>query len=265
MVVTERAIGYKTGQTFYLKPIFDVHLGKAACDVKAFKAFLADSDENTYFIGGGDLYDSVVVTDPRYRKSQDNTVGDAVVDRQIDRGVALLEPYRERLLGLCAGNHEDVVTKKCGTNMTQRTCDALGVPFLGYSGLYRLRFSENGGRGRKLVIRYHHGWGGGSRTQGADLTKYSKDMQYWDADLFLYGHVHRRQTDKVDRLGLCGKKIVPRPKWMCICGTFLKTYTATSDPTYSEIKGYPPVSVGGVVVEIKPMTRGWMNIKAYQS
>ena len=264
MEITTRKIEYKYGDTVKLVPIFDVHLGNAACDVAAFRKFLAGFDENTYFIGGGDFFDAVVVTDKRYRKSIDASAGDDIIDQQIDKGEELLKPYAGRILGMGTGNHEDTVTKRSGTNMMARLCKRLDVPFLGFSGLYKLQFREKGGRGRTVIIRYHHGWGGGSRTQGADLTKYSKDMAYWDADVFLYGHVHRQQTDQVPRLGLSGNRLIARPKIICICGTFLRTYTKGTDPTYSEVCGYPPVAIGGVTVEITP-NRSWVDMKAYLS
>ena len=263
MKVIQRTILYKYGDTIRIKPIFDVHYGAKACDVKAFKAYLKDSDEHTYFIGGGDLLDSIIVNDIRYRKSSDPFQGDDIIDTQVSEMTDILMPYKDRIICLATGNHEDVITKRCGTNPTKRIAKNIGTSFIGYSGLIRLAFRENKGRGRVVVVRIHHGWGGGSRTQGADLTKYSKDLQYWDADLFLYGHVHRRQTDSVPRIGLVGTKMVSKPKTMCICGTWLKTYVNGVDPTYSEIKGYPPVEIGGVSINIKP-TMDWVKIKAYQ-
>ena len=268
MKVTTHSVNYKYGESFNLKPIADIHLGNKACDVNAFKEYLSDSNENTLFVGIGDLLDCVVVKDlKRYRKSADDTQGDSVVDEQIDRAEEILRPYRDRIVGLGHGNHEDEIVKRAGTNPIKRICKRLDVPFLGYSGLIKLIFSitKNGervGRVRTVIIRYHHGWGGGSRTQGADLTKFSKDLSYWDADIFLYGHVHRQQTDSVPRLGLCGEKLISKPKIMCICGTFLKTYLEGTDPTYSEVKGYPPVELGGVVVNIKPHRR-WVKIKSF--
>ena len=264
MKVIQYTIPYRLGDTVKIKPLFDVHYGAAACDIKAFKSYLADSDDKTYFIGGGDLLDSITVADIRYRKSNDTSDGDDIIDSQVDRMTEILMPYKDRIICLATGNHEDVITKKCGTNPTKRMAKNLGTEFLGYSGLVKLRFTENGARGRTVVIRLHHGWGGGSRTQGADLTKYSKDLQFWDADLFLYGHVHRNQTDRVPRLGLVGMTLVAKPKLMCICGTFLKTLTDGTDPTYSEIKGYPPVDVGGVTIEITPNNK-WVKMRAYQA
>lgn len=262
MNIIERRINYKFGDIIKIRPFFDIHYGVKACDVSAFKKDLQNVDDDTYLIFGGDLLDSIHSRDPRYRKSNDIYDGDAIIDNQINDMIKLLEPYKDRILGLMVGNHEDEITKRCGTNPTDRICKALNAPNLGYSGLFKLVLTEQGSRTRTIIIRFHHGYGGGSRTQGADLTKYSKDMQYFDADLFLYGHVHRRQVDEVPRLGLSGIRLIAKPKILCICGTYLKTYIQGNDPTYSEVKGYPPVSVGGVMVEIKP-SGSWVKMRAY--
>jgi len=260
--ITERRIPYKFGDTIKLKPFFDVHAGVKACDIQAFKKDLQKVDDKTYLIFGGDMLDSIHSRDPRYRKSNDIYEGDAIIDNQINDMIELLEPYKDRILGLMVGNHEDEITKRCGTNPIDRMSKALAVPNLGYSGLFKLVFSENGSRGRTVVIRYHHGYGGGSRTQGANITKFSKDMQYFDADLFVYGHVHSRQVDEIPRLGLSGMKLVAKPKILCICGTYLKTYISGTDPTYSEVKGYPPVSIGSVAIDITPDSK-WVKMRAY--
>ena len=261
MVVFTYRIEYKYGNTIKIKPLFDVHYGHKACDINATKKYLAENDDkNTYIIGGGDTLDSIIVTDPRYRKSMDTSESDAIIDEQIDGIEKILLPYKERIIGLGRGNHEKTIILKCGTNPIKRLCKRLDTKDLGYSGLIRLLFSEKGGRGRSVTIRYHHGWGGGSRTQGADLTKYSKDLQYWDADIFLYGHVHRLQSDRVPRLGLSGEEFISKPKIECICGTFQKTYTKGSDSTWAEEKGYPPTEIGGLIINIKPVNK-WVEIK----
>ena len=261
MIVETKHIEYEYGDTITLKPFGDVHLGARACDIRAFKKYLSNSDDKTYFMCIGDYYDAIVVQDRRYQKSTDATIGDAIIDQQIEQGINLLEPYKDRLLGMALGNHENVVIKRAGTDMIARTCDALNVPHLGYSGLYRLVFREKNGRGRTVVIRYHHGWGGGSRTQGADLTKFSRDLVYWDADIFLFGHVHRKQTDEIPRLSLAGNKLLSKPMIVAICGTFLKTYIDGRMATYSEVKGYPPISVGGVMINIRP-DKSWVHLEA---
>ena len=261
MIIHQHRIEYKLGDTIKIKPIFDLHYGNRYCDIHAFRKFMADSDENTYFFGGGDLMDSIVIGDPRYQKSVDDTEGDAIIDGQVDGLYRELEPYKDRIIGLGRGNHESVIIKRCGTDPMARLCEKLGVGYLGFSGMIILKFSENGNRGRTVKIRWHHGWGGGSRTQGADLTKYSKDVTHWQADIYLYGHTHRKQADRVPRLGIAGQKLISKSKIVGICGTYLKTYTTTADSTYSEEKGYPPVEIGGIAINIKP-TNAWVDMWA---
>jgi len=258
MIILEKRIEYKYGEILKIKPIFDIHYGNSFCDKRKFIDFIEDRDENTYYFGGGDLLDSISVTDPRYRKSSDNTIGDDIIDQQINGMIDMLMPIKDKIIGIGSGNHEDVITKRSGTNPTKRMCKELETEFLGYSGLIRLVLSENKSRIRTVIIRWHHGWGGGSRTQGADLTKFSKDMLYWDADVFLYSHVHRKQSDRIPRLGLSGKKLIAKPMLLGICGTFLKTYSETGDPSYSEVKGYPPTELGGLTLNIKPSEK-WVK------
>jgi len=262
MIPFEYRIPYKYGESFRLKPLGDIHLGNTYCDVAALKEYLSDSDEHTRILGLGDMIDAVVTKDiKRYMKHSDGTKRDDVVDEQVDWMYEILAPYKELIIGLMDGNHEHTIVKYHGSNPNRRLCEKLGCQHLGYSCLGNLRFRENEGRARTVTIRAHHGWGGGSRTLGADLTKYSKDMAYYDADIFIYGHVHRRQSDTFPRLSLSGTRLIAKPRHLFICGTFLKTLSLTTDATYSEISGYPPTAIGGVNITIKP-DNNWVKIES---
>ena len=111
MIILKKRIEYHYGETIKIKPIFDVHYGSNNCDVSKFKKYIEDYDENTYFIGGGDLLDSITVTDPRYRKSNDSTSNDAVIDEQVNKMIEFLKPIKKRIIALGSGNHEDVDLK----------------------------------------------------------------------------------------------------------------------------------------------------------
>ena len=64
--------------------------------------------------------------------------------------------------------------------------------------------------------------------------------------------MHRKQSDRIPRLGVVGETLVSKPIMLGMCGTFLKTYSKGTDATYSEKKGYPPVEIGGLRLNIKP-------------
>lgn len=267
MVIAEYRVEYKLGDTWKLKPLFDIHCGAATCDLNELRKDLKESDSKTLFIGGGDVLDSIIVTDKRYRKSGDSTLGEAIIDEQIDILYQILKPYASKIIGLGEGNHEDTIIKRCGTNPIQRLCDKLATPkhkilYLGYSCLLKLIFTNNGAGARSVIIRQHHGWGGGSRTRGADITKYERDMGKWIADIFLFGHVHKKQVDRLPRLAMRGTKLVARPQLLVLCGTYKKSYTTNSITTWEETKGYPPSEIGCVTIFIKPDSHKWVKLSA---
>jgi len=233
------------------------------CDEKALKEFYSDKRRNVYFVDLGDWFDAIAPRDPRYRRaSVKATPTDALMNEALDISTAILYPQRKRIIGLGRGNHDDRILRDYGVDLVRLLLERLGgetradpAAFprsLGYSWGLTLRFRGETGGGRTLRIRGHHGWGGGSRTQGADLTKYAREAAGWDADVFVYGHVHRRQTDRIDRLGFTNDRLVAKPKLIGICGTFLKTYSDTDEPTYSESRGYPATSIGGLTLCVKP-------------
>jgi len=259
MLVIEKKIPYHYGETIKIKTIADIHYGHALCDVKALEYFLADSDKHTYFVGVGDFLDSIVVTDKRYRKSIDAISSEEIVDEQIDELYKILEPYKKQFINISLGNHEDTIVKKCGTNPAKRLAEKMGVPYTGYSCFIKLIMSENGGRGRTVIIHQHHGFGGGGRTSGGDLSKFARDASFYIGDIHLYGHVHRLQFDEIPRLGISGTKLIARPTILVICGTFKKSLTNTSTSTWEETMGFPPSKIGGATINIKP-NNTWVNI-----
>lgn len=248
-------------ETIRIKPIFDVHLGHKLCDVKAFANYLKDSDDRTYFIGGGDMLDSIIITDPRYRKSMDASESDSILNEQVDTLYEMLLPYKERILLFGCGNHEKTIVRKCSYNPIKELCRRLDVPYAGIGWIFTLRLRGKAGGGRTVYIRGHHGWGGGSRTQGGDITKFSKDLPFYDCDLFLYGHVHRKQYDEVPRISVLGNKLIAKPKKVVICGTFQKTLSDTEDDSWAEEMGFPPAAIGGVDIYITPKPHKWVSIK----
>jgi hypothetical protein len=262
VICIEYKIKYRPGEIIRIKPISDPHLFNAYCDVKAFRNYLADSGRNTYFLGMGDFFDAIVTVDPRFQKSV--AMGsDASLNDALDLGYELLSPYRNRIIGLGIGNHERTVLTKYNIHLMRWLCEKLGGQSkenpeayprsLGYSWGITLRLRADEGGGRTLRIRGHHGWGGGgSRTQGYPLTKYSRDMARWDADVYLYGHDHVKITDRIPRMSFTNNRIISRDKLIGVCGTFLKTLSQSDEPTYSEAAGYTPTGMGGLTLCIKP-------------
>lgn len=264
-------IDYKYGDTFKLLPLADLHYDgrgvNSICDVGKLKKDLAERvDDKTIIIGIGDWFGGILPSDvKRYNKDLDATSSNRILDEQVANLAEIFMPYKSRIYALGQGNHEDTILLKCGTSLVENLIEKLSTPehqilYMGYSWLLQLQFREANGRGRTMVIRGHHGWGGGSRTEGADITKYAHDVKFWQADLFIYGHVHRLKINDIEEGRMVGdsnwKTYLKR---MVVAGTYQKTYS-NKGTTYAEKRGYPPVTLRHPLIYLTPDRTAGVNI-----
>jgi hypothetical protein len=227
---------------------------------------MKDVDDKTLIVGVGDWLDSIIVPDKRYRKQFDANETEAIIDEEIDTLYDVMKPHAKQIIGIGDGNHEDNILKLCGTNPIRRLCSKLStkeheIPYLGYSWLLQVVFymdkNNRMEQTRRLIIRGHHGWGGGSRTEGADITKYSHDVKFWQADVFLYGHVHKLRFHDLEEGRMIGdKRWVTFQKKMIVCGTYQRTYSNGPEATWAETRGFPPTTIKHPVAFLKPTDNG---------
>jgi len=245
-----------------IKPIMDVHKGAKSCDLRAFRSFIAERDPLTYYFTNGDLWDSIYFDDKRFRLSGHDQSGqedDDPIDEEVREMADLLYPIKDRLICIGHGNHEDVVAKRCHTNPSKRLADLLEVPYLGYSFWFRINLIRQplSGKHNNHYVDFFvtHGFGGGTRTEGGSITKYSKFSDRFICDIFVGGHDHRKQYVRYPLLGIVGEKNVRlygRSKVVCLGGSWKKSYSDNTAVTWEETKGFPPTEIGGVTICIKP-------------
>jgi UDP-2,3-diacylglucosamine pyrophosphatase LpxH len=244
--------------TFKLIPLFDMHLGAAACDEnkldRTIKQILDTPD--CYTIAGGDMVDAILRQDMRryMHGCANQEITDALDDAlniSVRQAVKKLKPLADKgkLLGCMAGNHEVAVQKHHSFNISREICDRLDVPFLGYSCFYRLTLKKKK-HGAKFgwVIYLHHGFGGG-RKKGSSINNLIDLAIKFQADCYIMGHDHKKITTKEEQFKIThsgAPKIVTREKVFVRAGTFLKSYLDGGRTTYSEQAGYPPTSTGAV-------------------
>src|SRR5262245_29614742 len=148
-------------------------------------------DRGAWFIGMGDYIDFASPSNRQWLK------GVALYDTAElvleDTGQALAEevyaevlaPTRGRWLGLLEGHH--FAQFQSGETSDHRLCAMLRAPFLGTSAMVGVRFETTDGP-KVYTIWAHHGAGGGGRA-AAPVAKLEQLLPYWDADLFLIGHM----------------------------------------------------------------------------
>jgi hypothetical protein len=258
MVVIEKRIPYRYGgEPVRMRISSDLHLGHVLSKPKLIKKFL-EEDQEAFHLFNGDLHDAVVTADTRrYRKAMDATHGQDIIDEQLDEATKIFEDVAKRgkIIGIGTGNHEQVISRKCNTNLTRRLCRRLEVPFLGYTSIIILRLHENGARIRTVRIRMHHGYGGSCRTPGGEFTKYAKSLTSWDVHAVLYGHGHQLGCRALSWTTISGKRLIRGLRWVGLTGTFMDSVAQGHQPSYAEEKDYPPAVIGGLIMEIKPTER----------
>jgi hypothetical protein len=271
MLCLKRTISYNHDSPVRLVLFSDTHDGSRYFARNHFKRFLVQNMDhpNAYLLGVGDQIDAIVPAD--MKRFQISTIEeqfltgddpDSIVDAQAKDFCDLIDPYRERLLGLVQGNHEEALAKRYGTSIHQYICNTLGCENLGHSFMMLLAMVNSNARTRSVTIFGHHGFGGGGRTEGGSITKYSRFTQYYDADIYVTAHDHDCWTKKIARIGINRTgKVQHRDQVICNTGAFMKTLSDGRVPSWAETRGFPPRSLGGVVLDITPDTNAWCDIK----
>ena len=268
MRVHSRTIPYqKPGEKFTLVPISDVHYGAAACEKGRFVSTLKRHGraKNTLLVFVGDVIDCIVPGDKkRFRPETidpelmvvDDKIKSNWIDLEVRWFCEQIEKYvsPSNLLGIGRGNHEDEIAKRSGTDPLDNICYRLKTESLGYTWFYHLNFKMPGTGYQRLYVYGNHGFGGGGRTEGGSMTKYCRSSERIHADICLHGHDHDCWIKPIVEVDSSTGKVREVQKLIVDCGTFMKTFSDSDIPTYSEKAGYPPRNLGCPVIEITTPT-----------
>jgi hypothetical protein len=270
-----KTIHYENCNPVRLVLFGDTHDGSAHFSRSNFKKFLSESMDhpNAHLIGMGDQLDALIPSDtkrfqmsaldPKFLAAEHP---DEILDLQAADFISLLEPYRGHLIGLVEGNHEEIIRKKHGFSIHRHICTQLNCENLGRSFLMLMKLTDpKHGRTRSVTIYGHHGFGGGSRTEGGSITKYARLISHYDADLYITAHDHDFWLKKVARIGINGNgKMQHKNVVLANTGAFKKSLSDSDTPSWEETKGFPPRLLGGLVLDMKPEKNGWVDIKGIE-
>lgn len=226
--------------TWKFQPIFDYHLGSKACDINAGKRVVKviENDPYRYSMLGGDIYESIWYDDPRFESDlhidpDDDDLMKHYTRASIKRGVDIFEPIKHKLFCSLRGNHEDKWLSKHHIDLIDDLSVALGVPYMGYSTLFKVLVKSGGKTAYSVDIFAHHGAGGGGK-KGAKINRIMDAMLSFDANIYVMGHVHDDITAIQDRIGVTASgKMKSSEVGFIVAGSFYKTYMDGST-TYGE-------------------------------
>lgn len=170
----------------------DEHIGDAHCDMARLNdriKYIAETP-NAYCIMNGDILDN----------ASRSSIGDIEtrelnIMEQIQRGVELFTPIKDKILCITNGNHENRAYRKEGIDISclvARQLD-IGDIYSPTSALLFLRFgklsSHHNNRRALYTLYCNHGSGGG-RKEGAKAIRLADMSSIVDADIYVHSHTH---------------------------------------------------------------------------
>lgn len=175
----------------------DLHLGSKKCNYSEITERIkrVKENDNTYAIILGDVLNNSTKT----------SVGDVYEEeitpmQQINLAIRTFEPIKEKILGICSGNHERRSYKTDGIDLLYFLASELGLAdrYDYASCLLFVRLghdsnkSRSGKNARKICYSIYmtHGDGQGGRTIGGKANGLQRRGQVVNADIVITGHTH---------------------------------------------------------------------------
>jgi len=128
--------------------------------------------------------------------------GGNYLDRLVDTAAEFYSPFAANIGFISPGNHESSITQRHQTNLTERLVALLrreGSPVtLGdYWSFVRFSIFTNGHSHKTVAVdtHLHHGYGGGGEVTRGMIDNSRTRSQYM-ANIYVSGHVHRRNYDE---------------------------------------------------------------------
>ena len=236
----------------------DLHLGSKKCDYMAIQKRIQRVKENShvYAIILGDLLNNSTKT----------SVGDVYEEeltpmQQVNTAVTMFEPIKDKILGVCSGNHERRSYKTDGIDLLYFMCAELGIAdkYDYCSCLLFIRLGHdknkvrNGKYSRQICYTLYmtHGDGQGGRTVGGKANGLQRRGQIVDADIVVTGHTHAPISfrDCFYKIDYQNSGVIPKEQ------LFVNASATLNYEEYAELYGMKPSSKQSPVILLNGTTR----------
>lgn len=195
----------KAGTTLKLALFSDIHFDSPDCDKTTLKKHLDFClKDGRYVLIGGDLFDAILLRDGKRAVNHLMEKGDNQLNTKINTIVEFLKPYKDIILFIGRGNHEESILKYSGVDILELVTQLLNagnkhqIQYGNYANFLRFNFVNKSNRS---LLHYdifeNHGAGGNSPvTKGMiDFNRIAKGTL---TDLIWLGHKHNAIADYSD-------------------------------------------------------------------
>lgn len=165
-------------------PLFDLHIGSPQSNIGLLTKYL---NQDAYFILGGDLIDAGIKNSISNIYQQELTP-----QEQLDKLVEIFSKYKDRIIGICSGNHEYRINREVGIDILQVFAQLIQREqyYDPDSLVIHVRLGKNR-HAKKTNYTFYvvHGWSG-ARKAGGKMNAVQELRGIILADIYLVGHSH---------------------------------------------------------------------------
>lgn len=216
-----------------ITPLGDLHLGDKNCDYDLIKNRVEEASKTIghYFILTGDLINNAIAN------SKSDIYGEELSPmEQINKVVELFRPIKDKIIGICSGNHERRTYKETGIDIMYMVAVHLGLTDV-YSSENAVIFIRFGDKRPTYSLYVMHGSGGGKKP-ASKISKLSEMGSVIDADIFIHSHTHLPATYREAYYRTspqrCSVTLVDK--------LYVNTGATLNYGGYAEVNGYSPAS-----------------------
>lgn len=183
----------------------DVHWDSPDCDKVSFKEHLDYClKDHRYILVNGDFFDAILLKDVKRAVPHNVERNDNQLNVKLEEAAHFLTPYKDQILFVGRGNHEESILKYSGIDLLQMLCLMLNagnkhqIAYGNYANFLRFSWLSQQKKAKAHYDIYmHHGAGGNSPvTKGlVDFNRIAKGV---NADLIWMGHKHHSVIDASD-------------------------------------------------------------------
>jgi hypothetical protein len=168
----------------------DVHYDSVHCKREQFKNDCKIADK---IILSGDFWDLMEGINDKRKSGKDKEFHGSYINDLVSLGCEALKPFKDKIIGWNAGNHELSFKKYSDCDITGLVCDRLGIAPIrrGMRGYYIFNFKYGKEVIHAIRIYYQHNSGSNGKRSKGSLAADILAGEHPSADIWITEHSHR--------------------------------------------------------------------------
>jgi len=259
----------------------DLHIGGLHVDYDLIESELKRAKSlGAKILINGDVFDAIMPGDrKRYRANNLHPrmfrAGDDMIGESIRWAIEILEPYKDDIIMIGDGNHDDAVARYHHIEPVKHLVIALNgtgtskIKYGGYHGFIHVKMPIlecEPNRMAHYVIHYHHGAGGAAPVTKGAITFSRANMWLEGVDAIWRGHTHHRQAGRDSKVLFNPSVVEPSDRVITKdvltlrTGSYIDTYKGTTSDEliqhgrkdgYAALWDAPNLPKGGLMLYLK--------------